>query len=530
MNSTGFLKGTLILTIAGFVVKAIGFFNWIILSRVMGGEGIGLYQLAFPLYLMALSVSSAGIPVAISVITAEKVACNDFRGANRVFRISLTALTVTGLAFSLLLFFGANWLIDYRFIRDPRAYYAVIALAPAVFFVTMLSSFRGYLQGWQVMTPTALSQIVEQLLRVVTMVAFATLLLPRGLEYAAGGASLGAAPGAIGGLAVLLYYYRRLQTDIKIRYSIKQVQLQPESCISIIRRLLKLALPVSLASIMLPLVANLDLLIVPARLEAANHTIAQATEMFGYLTGMAVPLVNLATIITASLATSLVPAISEACSLNDRSGIRQRTAAAMRLSNLVSIPGSVILWLLAGPIALIVYNAPAAAGTIQFISGAVCLLGIHQVTTGVLQGLGRTYIPVINMGIAAVAKVILNWSLTASPALGIKGAALATVADIGVAAALNLYFINRYTGYILNVRELANICLAAGIMGTLVYYLDEFLASAAILKTLVTLGAGAIIYVVVLLLLGCLTDRDICRLPLLGNKLVKILHKLGLLK
>jgi stage V sporulation protein B len=109
------------------------------------------------------------------------------------------------------LYFGAGWLIEYRFIRDPRAYYSLLALAPAVFFVTILSSYRGYLQGCQIMTPTAVSQIAEQLVRVITMLIFASLLLPKGLEYAAGGASLGAAPGAVAGLLVLIYYYIKLQ-------------------------------------------------------------------------------------------------------------------------------------------------------------------------------------------------------------------------------------------------------------------------------------------------------------------------------
>ena len=307
-----FLRGTFILTAAGLVVKIIGSLNWIILSRVLGGEGIGIYQMAFPLYLLALSISSAGIPVAISIITAEKIALRDYRGAKRVFTLSLVLLMVTGLVLSLLLFFGAGWLIDHRIIRDVRAYYSLIALSPAIFLVTIVSSFRGYLQGWQIMTPTALSQIVEQLFRVGTMLVFASLLLPRGLAFAAGGASLGATAGAASALVVLIYYFLRLQQNSAAQSPPKTAQVCREGKRHIIRRIIKLAWPVSLASLMLPLVANLDLLVVPLRLETAGYSVAQATELFGYLTGMAVPLVNLATVLTAALATSLVPAISQA--------------------------------------------------------------------------------------------------------------------------------------------------------------------------------------------------------------------------
>jgi len=133
--ASGFLKGTLILTIAGFVVKAIGSINWILLSRILGGEGIGIYQMAFPIYLLLLQISSAGVPIAISIF------------AKRVFNISFTMLTITGFIASLAMYFGADWLISSGLIAESRAYYSIIALAPAVFFVTWISCFRGYIQG-----------------------------------------------------------------------------------------------------------------------------------------------------------------------------------------------------------------------------------------------------------------------------------------------------------------------------------------------------------------------------------------------
>lgn len=208
--ASGFLKGTLILTIAGFVVKAIGSINWILLSRILGGEGIGIYQMAFPIYLLLLQVSSAGVPIAISILTAERLALNDYTGAKRVFNISFTMLTITGLIASLAMFFGADWLISSGIIQESRAYYSLIALAPAIFFVTWISCFRGYIQGYEMMTPTAMSQIVEQILRVVVMLGAAAILLPYGLPEAAGGASLGAGIGAFGAFLVLLYYYYKL--------------------------------------------------------------------------------------------------------------------------------------------------------------------------------------------------------------------------------------------------------------------------------------------------------------------------------
>lgn len=525
-----FLKGTLILTVGGMVVKAIGSLNWIFLSRVLGGEGIGLYQLAFPIYLLALSVSSAGIPVAISIITAEKVAKYDYYGAKRVFKLSLTGLTITGLIFSLLLFFGAKWLIAHQFIRDSRAYYALVALSPAIFFVTILSSFRGYLQGWQIMTPTAVSQIVEQLFRVAAMLVFASLFLPMGLEFAAGGASLGAGFGAIAGLSVLVFYYFRYDEKWK-RQALRHNNVMKEPRRSVIRRIATLALPVSLSSIMLPVVANLDLFIVPARLEQAGYTVEQATELFGYLTGMAVPLVNLFTILTAALATSLVPAVAEAYSLGNRASTYQRIAGAIRLTNLVTVPGVVILGLLAEPIASMIYHAPEAGAPIGILSIGVFLLGIHQVTTGVLQGIGRTGIPVANMLAAALVKVMLNWMLTALPSLGIKGAAWATVADIGVAAALNIYFVAKYTGFALDVSSLMKSTIAAAGMGGTIYAAYRIVFEVANSNNYATAAAmlsGALVYALLIVLLGGVKAHDLEKVPVIGERLAKLITSIGL--
>ena len=519
-----FFKGALVLSVAGVVVKLIGSVNWILLSWVLGGEGIGIYQIAFPLYLLALNVSEAGIPVAVSILTAERVALKDYPGASRIFRLSFLLLAFTGLLFSLLLYFGAGWLIDLRMIRDPRAYYSIVALAPAIFLVALISSFRGYLQGWQMMTPTAVSQIVEQLLRVFTMLALAYYLLPLGLEFAAGGASLGAAVGALGALLVLGWYYSCVKRTQLPQEAAMPPAIPQESSAKVLRRILTLAFPVALSSLMLPVVANLDLFIVPLRLEAAGFSVGQATERFGYLTGMAVPLVNLATIVTASLAISLVPAISQAQSLGQRQDVLYRTAGAMRLACLTTIPLAVMLAVLAEPVVDVLYHAPGAAGVVRVMAGSIFLLGLHQVSTGVLQGLGRTSIPVINMGLAAVLKVILNWVLTAMPALGIQGAALATLADIGLAAVLNLFFIYRYTGYVFCFADLLKNGGAAVILAAILYLgyppLQELLGNRFIAMGLVS-GFGGLVYVGTMLCCGGLTQRDLARLPFIGPRLVK---------
>ena len=528
-----FLKGTFILTIAGFVVKVIGSLNWIFVSRILGGEGIGLYQMAFPIYFFAMTVSQAGVPVAISIITAERVALKDIYGAKRVFRISMGLMLVTGLLFSVLTYFAADWLIEWHFIRDARAYLSMVVLAPTVFFVTLLAASRGYLQGWQRMTPTAVSQIVEQIFRVITMILLAQLFLPWGLEYASAGASLGAFAGAVTGLIVLVYYHWKLDRDIERDYGhdIKPLPgTEHEPVLKIMRRIFMLSLPVSAASIMLPVVSNLDLMIVPQRLEVAGYSVNEATELFGYLTGMAVPLVNLSCIITASMAMSIVPAISEARALRDMKRVYNQTAASVRISNFVCFPAFVIVFVLATPISSLIYHAPGAGPAVMISAFSIVLLGLHQVSTGILQGLGHPTIPMVNMILAAAAKVILNWELTALPWLGIMGAAWATAADMGVAAIINLFFIYKFIGYRMEIPQLLKTLFAAAVMAVAVYFFYDWTMAWWNIGAISTFGAGCFVYIATMLLVGGLLEDDLARMPMIGRIGIRILRRIGVFK
>ena len=529
-NNSKFLKGTMILTISSIIVKVIGSLNWIILSRVLGGEGIGLYQMGFPIYLMAITVSSAGVPVAISIITSEKLANKDYRGAKRVFNVSLRLLLISGLIFSSALFFGADFLINQHIIRDSRAYYSIIALAPAVFFVTFLASFRGYLQGWQIMTPTATSEVVEQLVRVITMLVFADLFMPYGLAYAASGASMGAGAGAFCALLVLMWFYRRLKRRLHEEIEAQDDSIPQESAGHIIKRLLKLALPVSLTSLMLPIGANLDLLIVPQRLEVAGFDVRHATELFGYLTGMAVPLVNLATIFTAAMTISLVPSISESRTLERFDAIRDKIRLAFRVAMIITFPCFMGLFFLAEKVAALIYNAPGAAGAIQTMSVGILFLGMHQISTGILQGLGKTAIPVINMILACLVKVGMSWWLTAIPLLGIKGASMATVADFAVAAIINMGFIYKYTGFTFSLGSLLKPLLAAGVMGAVIYAVLGITEQLGMWCVLFAMVAAVPSYALALLAFGGLTKEDLENIPFVGRKILAVGQSLGFFK
>ena len=517
----------MILTIAGVIVKVIGAISKILVSRILGGEGIGLYQMAYPIYQLAVSIATAGLPVAISIMIADTLAHKNIRDTSRIFKLSFLVLTGMGIIFSLLLYLVANSIVGTSLMVDSRAYYAIIALVPAILVVTILSCFRGYFQGFQDMMPTGVSQIFEQIFRVIFMVGLAVMLLPHGLEYAAAGATFATLPGVLAGLLVLVYFYYR-QRKLRDRLWSEQLaneKLVNEDCVAcqaprlsnqaIIKRLLVLAIPVSVANIMIPLVSSIDLFIVPQRLLEAGYHVDEATTLFGYLTGMATSLVNLPTILTASLAASLVPAVSEAFSLGDRSAIKDRTQSAMKLANLITIPSFVGMCILATPISNMLYATPHAGGSIAIMSLSIILLGIQQVTTGILQGEGDTTIPMMNLLIGIGLKCILSWNLTALPEWGISGAAWSTNIGFGLAAILNLYYVYRHVGYTIPLYETTKISLSAMAMGgaaaMLYYMLSPLIGNAG--SVLLAILVAILVYVGALLITKAITDEDLQMLP-----------------
>ena len=517
MGKDKFLKGALILTVAGLLVKVIGSVNRILLSRLLGGEGIGLYQMAYPIYLLMLSVCSAGVPVAVSIIVAEKVAKNDYAQAHRIFKVTLGLMAAFGLFFALLLYGTAGLLVNSGWIRDSRAYYALVVLTPAVFFSSILASFRGYFQGYQMMTPPAVSQILEQLVRVTVMIGLAYFLLPRGLEYAAAGAAFGAVPGGLTGLLVLTWFFRKARKEWKHKIE-KQTATVAESVGSIAKRLVLLAIPVSCANLLIPVTSSIDMLLVPNGLGRAGFGVEAATTLFGYLTGMAQPLLMMAIIPTMSLAASLVPAVSEACTLQRPDEILRKTTSAFKICMLVVVPASVGMWALAGPISGTLYGTMKAAPVIAHLAPSITFLGIFQVTTGALQGIGKTMIPMWNMLFGAVVKAVAGWQLTSVAAFHILGAAWASNLNFALVAAINVFFLYR-NGIRFPVRGSLKILLASLCMGLVgkmaaLFFMDK---GSIVVALLAGMSASVLVYGTVVVLSGCLTREEAVELPVIGK-------------
>ena len=210
-----------------------------------------------------------------------------------------------------------------------------------------------------------------------------------------------------------------------------------------------------------------------------------------------------------------------------------QTAASVRISNFVCFPAFVIVFVLATPISSLIYNAPGAGPAVMISAVSIVLLGLHQVSTAILQGLGHPTIPMVNMVIAAVAKVLLNWNLTSIPWLGIMGAAWATAADMGVAAFINLFFIYKFIGYKMEMGQLFKTVAAAAVMAVATYgfYVQSLaLLGLPVFSTLAAVAVGCVVYIAVMLIIGGLREDDLERIPMVGRFGIRLLRRIGIFK
>ena len=289
------------------------------------------------------------------------------------------------------------------------------------------------------MTPSAISQIVEQIGRVAAVFILATLLLPRGIEYAAAGAAFGPVAGAVVGLLVLLVVYLKRREEL---YELLQLdsKKQLENPASIIYRLFAFAIPITLGGLIMPIMNLADAAIVSRRLQYAGFSVKRATELYGQLTGMAAPLINLPTIITISLSASLVPAISEAIALNDMRLAALRAETGVRISFIFGLPAAMGMFVLATPITTLLYSNSEAGACLAVLSWGIIFLLLNQTTTGILQGVGKAFIPVRNLMLGAVLKIILNYTLTSIPYINVKRGSIRLCSCISIFCSFKFCF------------------------------------------------------------------------------------------
>ncbi|MGL5314834.1 MAG: putative polysaccharide biosynthesis protein [Peptostreptococcaceae bacterium] len=528
-----FLKGALILGAAGILVKIIGAFFRIPLGNLIGSEGMGYYQAAYPVYTLFLTLATAGFPTALAKLVSEKNAIGDYKGAHKIFKVSYTVLFITGILSFCVFFFGAEYIVN-NIMENPGAYYAMLAIAPALIFVPVMSSYRGYFQGRREMSRIAISQISEQLFRVVLGIGLAYYLMNSfGPEEGAAGAIMGATIGAVASITYLIIAYLRGGKQRKKEIKMSQ-HFKDESVSRILKKLLVVAIPITIGASVMPLVNMIDNVIVIRRLTEGGFTPEQAISMFGQLTGMAMAIINLPSVLTVAMSMSLVPSISEAYAVGNKAKARKDTKSAIKVTLLMVLPAAFGLAALATPIMQLLYpKEPASIGTILLVlTPCVVFLGLMQTMNGILQGMGKPMIPVIALVAGMAFKIGISYTLTVMPEINVLGSALGTVTAYFVAALIEIVYITKAMNMKFPIKEFVIRPLITVLTMFIVVKLGYGALEGSLgnsLATVISIGAGAVVYGVVLIFIGGIRKEEIMTMPK-GDKIYKLLKKLNLMK
>ncbi|MEA4913392.1 MAG: polysaccharide biosynthesis protein [Christensenella sp.] len=515
-DKKSFVKGAFILGFAGLICKVIGAFFRIPLYNMLG-DGMQYYEAVYPYYSTLLVISSAGLPTAISRMVAERTAIGDVLGAKRVFRKSQVLLAIIGVVTTALMYFGADFLA--RSTVGPLAAPSFRVMSPALLIVSIMCSYRGYLQGLQQMTGTAMSQLAEQAGKLAIGLYLAAKWMPRGLEFGAMGAVAGVTISELLALIVVgvFYLFRKRDTELS-----ESALAEPTSDKGIIRGLLAIAIPVTIGASIMPITGIADASLIKSTLMSIGFSEAAASMRYVALRSNVTNIINMPAVLTIALAMSLVPAISAARTAKDQKAIHTVSAMGIKLAMFIGIPCAVGLFALSAPVIDLLYTIDdqrlAIASVLMRTSAVgVIFLSLVQTLTGILQGAGKQHIPVVNLFIGGVVKVVLMLTLMRNPAIEIQGAAISTTACYTVAGILDAIYLIRFTKLKLNVLDtFIKPAVAALVMGGAAYFSYQLIHARIHSNTIATAGAilvGAALYFIGVLWMQMFSEEDLAFIP-----------------
>lgn len=539
-----FVAGAAILGIAGLIVKIIGAFYRIPLANIIGTDGMAYYEVAYPYYSWLLVISSAGLPTAISKLVSERIAIGDAIGAKRVFRAANRILLLIGVITTALLFVLSESIANLS--NAPLAKYSLMALAPALFFVSIMCVYRGFLQGMQCMSGTAITQIIEQVAKLAVGFSLAAYFIksyPDKPELAAMGALIGVSVSELLALIIIVFYYNRsIKNGTLGLTELERTQTitHGPSMKTIYKRLILIAIPITLGASIMPVTGIADSVLIINILQSKNELLgmlsadaaSEARAAYTVLRSYVTPLINMPAVLTLALSMSLVPAISEASTKHDKKTVQNASRTGIKLAMFIGAPCTVGLFVVGGPLMEMLYTAlrnnsgysELAAGVMWVAAIGVLFLSLVQTLTGILQGLGKPHVPVIFLAIGGAVKVISMIILMKYTNLGIIGAAISTVLCYSIAGIGDTIYTIRTSRLKISVIDtFVKPIVASVIMGVAVWASYTFLANAGHpnFATVASVGVGVAVYCIIMIVFRPFNANDFDFIPK-GDKLKRI--------
>ncbi|MCZ8514616.1 stage V sporulation protein B [Paenibacillus filicis] len=521
MTKQSFIKGTLILLAAGIVNRILGFIPRITLPRIIGAEGVGLYQMGYPFLIVILTLITGGIPIAVAKLVAAAEAEGNEARVRGIFRIAMALSASLSLAFTAVILLGARWITQLLY-TDQRVYLTIVCMTPIILIVGVSSVFRGYFQGRHNMIPTAVSQVLETIVRIFTMLSFAYLMLPYGLEYAAAGAMVGVLIGEIAAMAVLVSLYGQDRHRLARRKPAKTGGAGRLAYGGGLKQLLGLALPVTGSKLVGSFSYFFEAILVVQSLAAAGIATGLATAQYGALQGMVIPVLLLPGALTYSLAVSLVPSLSEAAAKNDLKTIHARLHQSLKLALVTGAPFAVLMFVLAEPICRYLYGQPGVGSMLRMLAPAAMFIYLQAPLQAALQALERPGSALVNTLAGSCVKLTLIWLLASRPEFGILGAVMAISVNIMLVTVLHWTSIVRLLQFHMQLSDFAKVglCMAGtGIMSRLL--ISNVWIDSDWVRFATSCVGGMAVYLALALLFKLFDKNDLFRLLWLGKSLVK---------
>ena len=425
---------------AAFIVRILGFVNRIYMSNILGAEGMGLFQLSSPVYSLIILTLTSGVSISVSGITAREKARghteNALRAAKTAFGILLAAGTFCGILLSV---YAKK--ISIELLGDVRAYYSLIMLAPCIPIVASASAIKGYFYGSSNVTPTAFSQIAEQIVRISVIFFVANKIAGSNLAYACAIATTSAAFGEMANLVVVGLAFCREKTKEKPTLTIK----------SAARGIVKNALPISINRLVISLMGMIETVLLPMRIVAGGFDYKEGIETLGRISGMAMPLIAFPTLITSSVATTLVPAVSEAVSIKNYKLANHRIEKCLNIGFLLGFVFFGIYYTLGSAAGELLYPGQGVGVILKELSFCCIFMYVEQIMAGIINGLGKQGVSLLTSAAGYVIIIAFIWF--GVPIYGIDAYVWGSIISMAVTAVLNLCVIIKYTGLAVHVRN-----------------------------------------------------------------------------
>ncbi len=445
MKNKAFVKGVAILVVFSLIGKMIGALYRIPLARIIGGEGMGQYQLIFPLYCLILTISTSGMPVAISKIVAELGEQKRFSDAKAVLKISLVVLFFVSLICSGLVFLLAKQISHFQ--GNDEIYICYYAIAPAIVFVGLMSALRGFFQGNLNMFPSAISSLTEQIAKLVFGLYFANKLISFGVVYAVFGAVLGITISEFLALFVLVLFYifRRRKRFVD--------GLKPLGKRELTAKMLRISLPVTLGGLISPATSMIDSFLVVNLLMFISFSSAQATALLGLQSGVVEPLVNLPIVIAVSTSVALLPSLSKLTASGDKESQNNLISRTFEMTLSISLTAGVCFVIYGRQVLDFLYGGSFSSAELLISTKLLFLsvinvlsLSLVQVSSSVLQALGQASQTVKSLAVGCALKIALNVCLVIIPQINILGVVISGGVSFLVVFAMNYRKIKKLTG------------------------------------------------------------------------------------